>query len=92
MRHRLLTAVALFASAAASAETAYVTGNLRLGLHAASDTSDRPFESLLSGTPMEVLERRTNYARVRLADGSLGAPLRAGQLHRAGARRNDAGA
>jgi SH3 domain protein len=72
MRRRLIAAVAIGACAAASAETAYVTGNLRLGLHAASDTSDRPFESLLSGTSMEVLERNTNYARVRLTDGREG--------------------
>ena len=56
----------------AAAETAYVTDSLRLGLHAASDTSDRPFENLLSGTAVEVLERNTNYARVKLADGREG--------------------
>ena len=55
-----------------SAETAYVTDILRLGIHAASDTSDRPFENLVSGTALEVLERNPNYARVRLADGREG--------------------
>ena len=54
---------------AASAETAYVTDSLRLGLHRAADTSDRPFENLVSGTPLEVLERTANYARVRVGDG-----------------------
>ena len=56
----------------AAAETAYVTDSLRLGLHAAPDTSDRPFENLVSGTAVEVLERNPNYARVRLADGREG--------------------
>src|SRR5690606_22873323 len=41
-------------------------------LHAASDTSDRPFENLLSGTAVEILERNTNYARVKLPDGREG--------------------
>ena len=57
---------------AADAETVYVTDSLRLGLHAAADTSDRPFDNLVSGTAVEVLERNSNYARVRLADGREG--------------------
>jgi hypothetical protein len=61
MRRPLLLAVALFLWAGgALAETAYVTGSLRLGLHRASDTSDRPFENLISGVALEVLERNTN--------------------------------
>ena len=73
MLKRAFLATALCAWAAlAAAETAYVTDSLRLGLHAASDTSDRPFENLVSGTAVEVLERNTNYARVRLADGREG--------------------
>jgi SH3 domain protein len=56
----------------AAAETAYVTDSLRLGLHAAPDTSDRAFETLVSGTVVEVLERSPNYARVRLGDGREG--------------------
>jgi SH3 domain protein len=59
-------------AAGAAAETAYVTDSLRLGLHAAPDTSDRPFENLISGTAVEVLERNPSYARVRLADGREG--------------------
>jgi SH3 domain protein len=56
----------------AGAETVYVTDSLRLGLHEAADTSDRPFENLISGTPLEILERNTNYARVRVPDGREG--------------------
>ena len=72
MLRRLILVIALGVSAAASGETAYVTDSLRLGIHRASDTSDRPFENLVSGTPMDVLDRNTNYALVRLADGREG--------------------
>lgn len=54
------------------AETAYVTDILRLGIHRAQDTSDRPFENLVSGTELEVLDRVPNYARVRTTDGQEG--------------------
>ena len=57
---------------AAAAETAYVTDNLRLGLHAAEDTGDRAFRFLDSGQAMEVLVRDRNYANVRLPDGTEG--------------------
>jgi len=53
---------------AAVAETAYVTDNLRLGLHQAPDTSDRAFRYLDSGQEMEILTRDRNYANVRLPD------------------------
>jgi SH3 domain protein len=56
----------------AAAETVYVTGSLRLGLHRAADTSDRPFDNLVSGEPLEVLQRNSNYAHVRLRDGREG--------------------
>ncbi len=68
----LLVFVLLGSAATAAAETAYVTDSLRLGLHAAPDTSDRPFENLVSGAAVEVLERNTNYARVRVEDGREG--------------------
>ena len=57
---------------AASAETAYVTDILRLGLHEAQDTSDRPFQTLVSGAELEVLQRVTNFAEVRTTDGRQG--------------------
>jgi SH3 domain protein len=56
----------------AEAETAYVTDSLRLGLHRREDTSDRPFENLVSGTALEVVERNSNYARVRTPGGQEG--------------------
>jgi SH3 domain protein len=59
----------IFLSATVAAETAYVTDNLRLGLHQAADTSDRAFRTLESGQELEVLSRDRNYAHVRLPDG-----------------------
>jgi SH3 domain protein len=67
----LTLALAAWAGGAA-AETVYVTDSLRLGLHTAPDTSDRPFENLVSGTVLEVLDRNPSYARVRLGDGREG--------------------
>ena len=77
MTHRLylpLAAllIALAGAATAQTQTAYVTDVLRLGLHRAADTSDRPFRSLESGQEMTVLERSRLYARVRLPDGTEG--------------------
>ena len=73
MRKQALMGLALCACVfSVSAETVYVTDSLRLGLHAASDTSERPFENLVSGTSVEVLERNPSYARVRLGDGREG--------------------
>mgnify|MGYP001814014660 FL=1 len=69
---RLIIGVLALLPLVAAAETAYVTDNLRLGLHAAEDTSDRAFRVLESGQPMEVLLRTGNYANVRLPDGAEG--------------------
>ena len=56
----------------AVAETAYVTDNLRLGLHQSENTSDRAFRMLDSGQSLEVLYRDGNYANVQLPDGMQG--------------------
>lgn len=69
---RLFFAVLVLLPVLAAAETAYVTDNLRLGLHAAEDTSDRAFRFLDSGQAMEILIRDRNYANVRLPDGAEG--------------------
>lgn len=66
---RLWIALLALLPLVAAAETAYVTDNLRLGLHTAEDTSDRAFRFLESGQAMEVLVRDRNYANVRLPDG-----------------------
>jgi SH3 domain protein len=72
LRESVLVIVLSSCVATATAETVYVTDSLRLGLHEADDTSDRPFDNLVSGTALEVLERTTNYARVRTPGGQEG--------------------
>jgi SH3 domain protein len=57
---------------AAVAETAYVTDMLRLGVHAAADTSDPAFVNLESGDRLEILEQNQFYARVSIPDGRQG--------------------
>lgn len=57
---------------AALAETAYVTDNLRLGLHQTANTSDKAFRTLESGQELEILSRDRNYAEVQLPDGVQG--------------------
>ncbi|MDA0679771.1 MAG: TIGR04211 family SH3 domain-containing protein [Proteobacteria bacterium] len=67
MRHAFLWLI--FLPLTAAAETAYITDNLRLGLHLAADTSDRAFRTLESGQELEIVSRDRNYASVRLPDG-----------------------
>lgn len=70
---RFCAAVLLLMTAVpAAAETAYVTDMLHLGIHEAQDTSDQAFDTLTSGTELEVLERVPNYARVETPDGRTG--------------------
>lgn len=69
---RFFLSVLLLLPVIAAAETAYITDNLRLGLHQAPDTSDRAFRMLESGQELEILSRDRNYANVRLPDGTAG--------------------
>ena len=69
---RLLCGILLLLPLVATAETAYVTDNLRLGLHQAEDTGDRAFRMLESGQALEILSRDRNYANVQLPDGVQG--------------------
>jgi SH3 domain protein len=67
--------ICLLACAVGSAEAQeirYITDILQLGLHRAEDTSDSPFQNLVSGTEVTVLELVPNFARVRTADGEEG--------------------
>ena len=72
MRAIIIGIAMLLAGVCAWAETAYVTDNLRLGLHQAADTSDRSFRTLDSGQQIEILNRDRNYAHVQLPDGVQG--------------------
>lgn len=69
---RSVCAILLLLPILAAAETAYVTDNLRLGLHQAENTSDRAFRMLESGQALEILSRDRNYANVQLPDGVQG--------------------
>lgn len=62
----------MLAAAPGLAQTAYVTDQLRLGVHVADDTSDRAFANIRSGDAVQVLQRDGAYARVRLDDGREG--------------------
>jgi len=56
------------------AETQYVTDRLEVTLRTGESTRYRILRMLPSGTPLEILSinKATNYARVRLEDGSTG--------------------
>ncbi|MDH4046860.1 MAG: TIGR04211 family SH3 domain-containing protein [Gammaproteobacteria bacterium] len=69
---RIAFLLGLLLPASLLAETAYVTDNLRLGLHRAIDTSDRAFRTLESGQQLEIISRDRNYAQVELPDGTPG--------------------
>ena len=69
---RLVFAVFVLLPLLVSAEEAYVTDTLQLGLHLAEDTSDRPFRILDSGQVMELISRTRYYAHVQLPDGTQG--------------------
>ncbi len=68
----MFAACLLPAAAAWPQETMYVTDIVQLGMHRAEDTSDEAFQNLVSGTEVTVLERATNFARIRTADGAEG--------------------
>ncbi len=61
-----------FAPLFASAETAYVTDNLRLNVYATADFSGSPIRTLQSGDAFEVLSRGQLAANVELEDGATG--------------------
>ncbi len=69
---RLVIAILVLLPMVAVAETAYITDNLRLGLHQRADTSDRAFRMLESGQELEIISRDRNYANVQLPDGARG--------------------
>ena len=59
-------------SVPASAERAYVTDRLRLGVHKNRDTSDPAFTNISSGDRVDILEENNYYALVKLPDGRQG--------------------
>ena len=48
---------------------AHITDKLLAGLYEEPSSAQKPVKLLSSGTPVEVLEKRGGYQRVKLADG-----------------------
>lgn len=61
-----------FVGSVAAEETMYVTDKLFLGLYANPDGGGDAVTTLVSGTPLQVLERNKYYSRVRTAQGAEG--------------------
>jgi SH3 domain protein len=55
-----------------AAEFSYVTDELLLGLYTGDTASGKRIRSIESGTPLEIIERKQNYARVRTREGEEG--------------------
>lgn len=62
----------LSAATAQAADTLYVTDKLFLGLYPEPATGGASLATLVSGTPLQVLERTKLYVRVRIPDGTEG--------------------
>ncbi len=62
----------MMTTAPVCAEIAYVTDQLRLGVHQAADASDRAFTNISSGDRVDILEETNYYAFVKLPDGRKG--------------------
>ncbi len=58
--------------AAPWASAAHITDKLLAGLYEQPASGLQPLKLLPSGTPVEVLERKTNFQRIRLDDGTEG--------------------
>lgn len=56
----------------AAQDTLYVTDKLFLGLYPEADASGKALATLVSGTPLQILERAKYYTRVRTAEGTEG--------------------
>jgi SH3 domain protein len=69
---RLFIAVLSLVPLLATAETAYVTDNLRLNMYQNADLSGTRVDTLVSGQEFEVLSRNAQTALVELQDGRQG--------------------
>lgn len=67
-----LLAALLLPVSAWSAETAYVIDRLLVGIHQEQDLNSTITKVVPTGTPLEVLERDGDFARVRAGDGVTG--------------------
>ncbi len=71
LRFVLFIAVFGFVSPS-TAEVAYVTDELLLGLFAKENATGKRIKSLQSGEQLEVIQRKSSYAKVRARDGASG--------------------
>ena len=71
---RILFFMLLFGSSSCFAETGYITDQLKITLRSGESTTHKVIRMLPSGTAVEILSRNsdTNYAKVRLPDGTVG--------------------
>lgn len=69
---RTIPVLCLLCSFAVSAETMYVTDQLRLNLFEKPNSQGATLKSVQSGTALVVLEREPGFARVRTPDGITG--------------------
>ena len=70
----ILLFIFLLGSTPALAETGYITDQLKITLRSGESTTHKVIRMLPSGTTVKILGRnkQTNYANVRLADGTTG--------------------
>ena len=71
---KILLFILVLGSTSALAETGYITDQLKITLRSGESTTHKVIRMLPSGTAVTVLghNKQTNYAKVRLADGSTG--------------------
>ncbi|MFW2440616.1 MAG: TIGR04211 family SH3 domain-containing protein [Arenicellales bacterium] len=71
---KILLFILVLGSTSALAETGYITDQLKITLRSGESTTHKVVRMLPSGTAVTVLGRnkQTNYAKVRLADGTTG--------------------
>ncbi len=65
----LLVAVFWLVPGLVSAETAYVTDNLRIGVRPLPDNNAAPISVVISGMKLEVLKYSDDYVKIRNAEG-----------------------
>ncbi|MCU7960395.1 MAG: TIGR04211 family SH3 domain-containing protein [gamma proteobacterium symbiont of Bathyaustriella thionipta] len=71
-RQRAFWVLLLWLAMLTPLNAAYITDKLVAGLYAEADKSSAPIAALASGTPMEVLERKQGFTKVRLTNGDIG--------------------
>ena len=72
MPRRILPLLMLTLMPAFSAQAAYITDKLLVGLYESLENFGKPIKILSSGTAVEILERQRGYIKVKLNDGSIG--------------------